>query len=241
MWDHVHHEERVGHIILKIIADPDPTNPRRDWDNASTMACEHRRYDLGDKGGTDELVSAIRASRYYRRCWDDLDGIDLIGAALLKCKDILALPLYLYDHSGITMSTSRAYPFNCPWDTGLVGFIFMDKSAVLREFGGTRLTPTVKRRALDLMVAEVEAYDQFLTGDVWGYVVENADGEHLDSCWGLYGIRYAIEEGRASARQEDARLMAERNLELADDIEASRPDMYAPAAHIVPCAAPPSP
>lgn len=232
MDDHVCHEEQIGLVTLKIVPDLSPANPRHDWDHASTMACQHRRYDLGDKDGMDRLQSAIRASRYYSRCWNDLDGVDLIVVALPKCKDILALPLYLYDHSGISMSTSRGYPFNCPWDSGQVGFIFMDKPTALREFGGTRLTPAIKRRAFDLMVAEVEEYDQFLTGDVWGYVVEDAEGEHLDSCWGFYGAKYAIEEGQAAARRESAQLQSERAASFAEEAEASRPDMYALPAQV---------
>lgn len=35
---------------------------------------------------------------------------------------VAMLPLFLYDHSGITMSTG---PFHCPWDSGQVGFIYM--------------------------------------------------------------------------------------------------------------------
>lgn len=229
MHEHVHHEEQIGLVTLKIVPDLNPANPRRDWDNAATMACRHRRYDLGDKDGMDDLESAIRTSRYYSPCWDDLDGVDLIVIALPRCKDILALPLYLYDHSGISMSTSRGYPFNCPWDSGQVGVIFMDKTTVLREFGGTRLTPATKNRSFDLMVSEVTAYDQFLTGDVWGYVVEDAGGEHLDSCWGFYGVDYAIEEGKAAARHESARLQSEKDIAFAEEAEANRPDMYPPA------------
>lgn len=30
-------------------------------------------------------------------------------------------------------------------------------------------------------------HNQYLLGDVWGFVVEDKDGEHLDSCWGFFG------------------------------------------------------
>ena len=36
----------------------------------------------------------------------------------------LMLPLYLYDHSGITMNTTG---FSCPWDSGQVGWIYAFK------------------------------------------------------------------------------------------------------------------
>jgi len=44
-----------------------------------------------------------------------------------------------------------------------------------------------------------ESYEQWANGDVWGYIVENADGEELESCWGYYGTESAVAEGKATA------------------------------------------
>jgi len=46
----------------------------------------------------------------------------------------IILPLYLYDHSGITMSTG---PFSCPWDSGQVGWIYAPKQKFIDETGYT--------------------------------------------------------------------------------------------------------
>jgi len=35
-------------------------------------------------------------------------------------------------------------------------------------------------------------------GDVWGYVIEDSNGNHLDSLWSMYGYDYCHEEGRAA-------------------------------------------
>ena len=40
-------------------------------------------------------------------------------------------------------------------------------------------------------------YDQYLTGQVYGYVVEDQERNRLDSCWGFYGI----EDVKAEAKQ----------------------------------------
>lgn len=37
-------------LVLKILRDEDPLNPRTDWDNLGTMALFHKRYTLGDEG-----------------------------------------------------------------------------------------------------------------------------------------------------------------------------------------------
>lgn len=112
------------------------------------------------------------------------------------------LPLYLYDHSGITMSTS---PFSCPWDSGQVGFIYATRRAVLKEWNKKRMSPTLNEQATQVLLAEVKEYNQYLTGDVWGYIIEDDAGEQLDSCWGFYGAEYckqAAEEALAAMKEK---------------------------------------
>jgi hypothetical protein len=43
---------------------------------------------------------------------------------------------------------------------------------------------------------EVATYDQYLTGDIWGYQITNPDGEKEDSLCGLYGYDYALQEAK---------------------------------------------
>jgi hypothetical protein len=110
------------------------------------------------------------------------------------------LPLYLYDHSGITMNTTG---FSCNWDSGRVGFIFISKEKMLKEYGGKIVTQTLKDKVTGYLKGEVETYDQYLTGDVYGYRVSEvttcSEGhEHeteIDSCWGYYGQEGCMEEG----------------------------------------------
>jgi hypothetical protein len=234
MSDHATvHEEAIGHVRLRIVIDPEPRDPRTEYDNAATMACWHRRYRLGDADGSTELRDAVRASRGHCPHDDDLDDPYVLRTALTRCRDIVWLPLYLYDHGGITMSTSRGYPFNDRWDAGQVGFVFMTRAQILTEFapsGPKRLTSHLRARAEALMRAEVATYDQFLTGDVFGYVVENDAGEHLDSCWAYFGREACIEEARSVALHVAAAIDAEHRASLAHELEAARPDLYADAA-----------
>ncbi len=214
MEEYVGHEETIGNVKLKIICDSDPMSPR-EWDNAGVMVCEHRNYNLGDDNGRDAAKEAVRASSYYRESWEsydakgmlDLDYPPSLWAAIRRCADIIAYPLYLYDHSGITirMSEGGGNPFSCQWDSGQVGFTFMTKAKALEEWGngGTRLTPAIRAKATACMKGEVETYDMYLTGDVWGYVVEDEDGDELDACWGYYGLEDAIEQGQHAAKSCD--------------------------------------
>ena len=96
---------------LKIEQDTDPMNPRKDWDNITTMVCGHRSYDLGDKHN-------------YKQ--GDFNSWDEMKEQIIKDYKVLMIkPLYLYDHSGITISTSS---FGCNFDSGQVGWVFVDET-----------------------------------------------------------------------------------------------------------------
>jgi hypothetical protein len=172
-------------ITYRIERDESPESPR-DWDNLGTMICFHRRYVLGDKdhGFRDQ----------------DYDGWDELHAALKKQFAVI-LPIYMYDHSGITISTSS---FSCPWDSGQIGYICVTREKILENWGGKRLTQKLIDDAERVLRGEVETYDQYLTSDVYGYVIEE-DGEFLDSCWGFYGEDYCREEAEASLQHYQAK------------------------------------
>jgi hypothetical protein len=150
--------EYKGHTI-NISQDTDPMNPRTEWDNLGTMACFHSRYSLGD---TDHGLSIEDAKR--------IDASD----------DYVSLPLYLYDHSGITMNTTG---FSCPWDSGKVGIIFVSKKKIREEYSVKRVSRKLKQKIEGYLIGEVKTYDDFLTGNVYGYEIDE-DG---DSCWGFFG------------------------------------------------------
>jgi hypothetical protein len=123
-------------------------------------------------------------------------------------KVAVVLPLYLYDHSGITMRTS---PFSCPWDSGQVGWIYVPLTKVREEYGVKRVTKRVRDLVTKVLVQEVETYDQMLTGQVYGVIIEDEDGDQLDSLWGMYGdLDYVRAEGREMANgQTPKRLVDE--------------------------------
>lgn len=155
---------------LEIIQDQDPMNPRTEWDNLGTMVCFHKRYTLGDK-------TNYKSSDFAG--WEDMKK-----KLSRKLKLAVILPIYMYDHSGITISTK---PFNDLLDSGQIGFLYVTKSTVKEEYKVSRMSKKVIDKVTKCLLAEVETYDQYLTGNVWGYQLYNADGEQGDSCWGFFG------------------------------------------------------
>lgn len=168
----------TGYVVRYLAVDVDPPNPRKDFDNLGTMICGHKRYHLGDKsiGKAAEFVG-----------WDNLkESLEAEGA-------VVVLPLYLYDHSGLIISTK---PFGDSWDSMQVGFIYVNKDTALKEFGSVYSPEEYdKKHLIQCLEGEVETYDQYLRGEVYGVVKEtfnsNKDQVDEDACWGYYGLEYA--------------------------------------------------
>jgi hypothetical protein len=178
---------RKGNYELEIFQDEDLYDTPRNWDNLGTMICFHRRYNLGDK---NEIINSDDFNSWSeQREWIEKN-----------IKPAVLLPLYLYDHSGITISTS---PFSCNWDSGQIGWIFVTKDRVREEYKVKRITKDIIEKVTKVLEGEVETYDQFLTGEVYGYRISKIEVcdkgcEHkkeVDSCWGYYGMESVEEEG----------------------------------------------
>ena len=192
---------------LKVEQDDIAESPRR-WNNVCTMICFHGRYDLGDNhdyDDSDEFFNDILCNI----CGMSADDIEELPTRekyrLAKESDkVYFKDLNLYDHSGLTISTSSAYPYNDRWDAGCVGWIYVSKERMFKECMGIT-EENWQERADKILEGEVETYDLYLRGDVYGYiltkhVVEQEICPHCsevireyeeeveeDSCWGFYG------------------------------------------------------
>jgi hypothetical protein len=173
-------ETKYGYKELKIYTDFEPMNPRSEFDNLGFMVCIHNRYDLGDRDKARKL--RLNSSKKIQ---------DYIKENRIKS----ILPLYLYDHSGITINTTG---FNCPWDSGQIGFIWVSDEDIKKEYNVKRISQKLRLKVDRILKAEVKHYDQYLTNDVYGYQVTeyqriNPNGDlrekpnDFDSCWGFYG------------------------------------------------------
>jgi len=118
---------------------------------------------------------------------------DKLQELVFQDPNLVILPLNLYDHSGISMSTGRQYPFDCPWDSGQVGWIYLTRERFQKETGYEDQWPD---KAEEILEAEVEEYNYFLTGQVFGFVLDkktpcdacgNVEMETVGSCWGFFG------------------------------------------------------
>jgi hypothetical protein len=133
---------------------------------------------------------------YHRDFWvekkDIITADDLCahyhGERLEIEDEYYIFPMSCLVHSGVWLSL--AHSFACDsggWDTSHVGAVLVSKKECPDE-----------KTAEKWAEGQVETWNQYLSGDVYGVVCEtfNKDKEQLDqeSCWGFYGHESAKEE-----------------------------------------------
>ena len=136
--------------------------------------------------------------RWINLFYDDLvqysrEEFSIRDCMMLLEKRAVWLPIWTYEHSGITMSCgARKYPYNDMFDSSYVGWIV----TVLSDFNEKNKAIAEKNMEL-----EVEAYNNYLTGEVYGYTLYEQDGfveddveesaepnwVEIDSCGGFLG------------------------------------------------------
>ena len=190
------------------IEQDDIVDSPRECDNLCTMICWHRHYSLGDKHNYDGIEDFFQTlcKEVLGKGYDETDKLHWYNMhnMLKESNLILIKGINLYDHGGITVSTSNGYPYNDRWDACCVGFIYVTKQRMFDECGGVT-EENWKDQAEDFIEAEMETYDQYLKGEVYGYkltktvtekevcphcgevIKEYEEEEEVDSCWGFYG------------------------------------------------------
>ncbi len=162
---------------INIYPDDNPDNPRN-WDNLGPMVCFHRGYDLGDK---TDLNSGM------------FEGWEALEEHLIKEKQaVIIVPLSMYDHSGIRIKIGSFYGCGLPqghsqFDSGQIGFIYVTKETLKKEYSVKRITKKTKDKAMEVLKDEVKTYDNYVSGSVYGYQVKDKEDNDIDSCWGFFG------------------------------------------------------
>lgn len=162
----------LGDYKAIIVYDEDGESPR-EWDNLGTVVAKHPRYNLAD----EDAVSVSRIQDVIKK----------------NPKSIIVLPVYIYDHSGVSLSTT---PFSCRWDSGQVGYIYVTRLDIQREYEEVPSDEKIK----EYLKNEIETYSEYLKGEVYGYQILNKDNEEVDSCYGFIGREHAEEEALSALK-----------------------------------------
>ena len=155
----VHILEHAG-CTIKIVHDEFAENPIADYEDFIKVVAWQRNYSIGN-------------------C-DDFKDPDAFED-YCKANRVTRLPLYAYVHSGITVNTTG---FHCPWDSGQVGWVFVDHAEARSWMQWSRVTAKRRRSLLGQLVDTVTLLDNYLIGNNYGYQVYH-NGEEVDACWGF--------------------------------------------------------
>lgn len=169
-------------LIFRVVEDQHPINPMKEHDNIGILACFHKKYDFTDKNVPFKFEDFLS--------WEEMEEYINKELKALICKTV-----FLMDHSGLSVKTK---PFNDSWDSGRIGFVYVTKEklithGLLKE--GEEMTEELKENLPNYIEGQIETWNDYLTGNVWGYQLVkkekcNLGHEHeevIDSCWGFYG------------------------------------------------------
>lgn len=101
----------------------------------------------------------------------------------------------MYEHSGISLWLGSKWShFDAQWDCSEVGICYCEKETILKEWSDVS---DWREKANEVMSNEMDIYDRYVQGMVYGFTTCNPDGDDVDSCWGFYDEKEAIEEAEA--------------------------------------------
>ena len=214
----------VGEMVVDyrdyILGDEGATDPREHYDECpdcdNGYAYGHGPVDEdGELPVTDETCATCGG-------WGEIE-IDPVEYLRREGARVI-MPLYVYEHSGITIragspigprltredvrSSGRFALDGAGWDTSMVGFVY-DTPEGVRECIGDDATDEQIEKALD---QEVETYAAWLEGRVFVAVVEDEDGDVIESVGGFIDDeKYAMQEAVSMAESvvEDRKRKAE--------------------------------
>ena len=195
------YEERYEHAgcTIRIIQDSDVSNPRDEFDHMGKLILFPNgsyldRNEFEKYINATDFESTLRSLAWLVTKSDAVeDGYKVSMDHIFRCvnKHYVIIPVDQDRYSGLssrgeTVSESDGY---CG------GFILFPVADLAKE-------GIDREQAARNLECEVEEYAAWATGDTWGYVIEDENGDELDSCWGFYGMDYAKSEAERSAKSQ---------------------------------------
>lgn len=151
---------------IEVCYDTNPIAPD-EWDNTDNfLLYEHRDFTVKVKG------------------FEGQDIFDAMQAKKPLFEGYFYFPVYAYIHSGVSLSLGRNFIApgeHLNWDVSFKGFVM-----VKRQKG-----VWTREQAYKLAQGTIQTWNQYLSGDVYGYNSE------AGGCWGFYGA-----EGRKEMIKE---------------------------------------
>lgn len=122
---------------------------------------------------------------------EDELGIEEKLELIRETGEVVLFPISMYEHSGMFLWLGSKWSHcDAQWDCSSIGFAYIEKSTAKEEDmlnPGEEYHNDWKEWAYAMMKAEMNVYNQYLSGEVYGYEVVDEYGDEIGlSCWGYF-------------------------------------------------------
>ena len=159
--------KRIGKYKIDVVQDEDANSPDY-WENDEAFVVyDHRQFSVSRDGFVPR------------------DIFDHISSGKKLYDGHYVFVLYAYIHSGVALSVGNHNFPDARRDVSSTGFVLVKRQKGMYN----------REKAFKLAEAITEEWNQYLSGDVYGYKVydmtaceeDDDEGELVESCWGFYG------------------------------------------------------
>lgn len=179
------YEEKMHDLTIKIYQDTDARSPSEDEDTGLFLVGYHRNFSVDAPRTFFKLPEGVKRDPadkdhvlFTKGELQNYFDVDIpAGDKAPIFTDYHVFGLEAYIHSGVCLALSRegAFP-DRQWDVSQLGAVLVSK----KEW---RMRKSAKKAAEGL----IRTWNDSLSGNVYGYVIEDDAGEQVESCWGFYG------------------------------------------------------
>ena len=188
----------IGNRTIEVYTDTSGDSDPREWDCLGTIVGWDRDVKLGEKQIREqyqvELVLLDILNDAMNLSDEQYDNVmeyataEVLMNAIQKHTKAVVLPIYLYNHSGISISTiSNKYRMfdGAGWDWGISGIIYAMESTIKKEYGGDKVTDEMRTKAIEVLNGEIKTLNMYFQDEVYWFSIKE-DDLMVDSCGGIF-------------------------------------------------------
>ena len=173
-------------------------NPRENGKYDSVLVIFHERYGYKENKTLHNWEDALEKLLGKKRKkivddeWIKSKGLGAKGgeefANQMFDAGYIAMPIYMYEHTGICCSASYGNPYcDGGFDSGLAGFIYVSKENVRNNYKIKKIKKDIIEKVRNDLIEEVREFSLFLEGEVYDYTLKDIDGNEIDCYYGVLG------------------------------------------------------
>ena len=154
---------------IKIRQDEDSESPNEWGDEDLFLVYDHRQFTVKREGFNVVSIYHWIYAKEIVKSGDDVDGNyqeEMDGSTELN--NYFIFPVEAYIHSGVSLSLFSGTK-QCGWDSSVSGYILVSRTT---QIATDDYTSVPEDKAKEYAEGLIETWNTYLSGDVWGFIVE---------------------------------------------------------------------